>query len=147
MKKDESALEKATALLRSTKTRIAVVGASNDPSKYGNIIVKNLMAHGYQVLPVNPKEATIAGLRAFRSLADVPQPVDIVDVVTPPAVTRQVLRDASDAGFGLVWLQDGSFDQNVIDDAAAAPFKTVHHACIMVVASQAASPSPKAERS
>ena len=140
MKLEGSALEDATALLRTTKTRVAVVGASNDPSKYGNIIVKNLMAHGYHVLPVNPKEATIAGLPAFRSLADVPQPVDIVDVVTPPAVTHRVLEDARQAGIGLVWLQDGSFDQAVIDAAEASPFKTVHHACIMVVARQALRP-------
>ena len=137
MKTVASALEDATALLRSRKTRIAVVGASNDPSKYGNIIVRNLMAHGYQVLPVNPKEATIAGLPVYRSLAFVPKPVDIVDVVTPPAVTRQVLKDVAEAGIGLVWLQDGSFDDAVLEDAAAAPFKTVDHACIMVVARQA----------
>ena len=137
MKTDAPALEEAMALLRSTATRIAVVGASNDPSKYGNIIVKNLVGHGYQVLPVNPKEATIAGLRAFRSLENVPRPIHIVDVVTPPAVTRHVLADAAAAGIGLVWLQDGSFDDAVLAEAAAAPFKTVHHACIMVVARQA----------
>jgi len=137
MQTDESPLEEATALLRNAATRIAVVGASNNPSKYGNIIVKNLMAHGYRVLPVNPKEATIAGLPAFRSLAEVPPPVDIVDVVTPPAATLRILEDATRAGIGLVWLQDGSFDRAVLDAAAAAPFKTVHHACIMVVASQA----------
>ncbi len=140
MKSTTTALSKATALLGSAKTRIAVVGASNEPSKYGNIIVKDLMAHGYQVFPVNPKEATIAGLPAYRSLADVPQPVDIVNVVTPPAVTLRVLDDASKAGVGLVWLQDGSFDQAVIDASAAAPFQTVHHACIMVVARQVARP-------
>ena len=139
MNSTTTALAEATALLRSTKTRIAVVGASNDPSKYGNIIVKNLRAHGYQVLPVNPKEATIAGLPAYRSLADVPQPVDIVDVVTPPAVTLKVLKDASAAGIGLVWLQDGSFDDAVLAAAAKAAFKTVHHACIMVVARTVAS--------
>ena len=137
MKADASALKDATTLLRSTTTRIAVVGASNDPSKYGNIIVKNLMGHGYQVLPVNPKEATIAGLPAFRSLANVPRPVHIVDVVTPPTVTRQVLKDVAGAGLGLVWLQDGSFDDAVLEDAGAAPFKAVHRACIMVVARQA----------
>lgn len=140
MKSTTTALSEATALLRSAKTRIAVVGASNNPAKYGNIIVKNLMAHGYQVFPVNPHEATIAGLPAYRSLADLPQPVDIVDVVTPPAVTLRVLADASQAGLGLVWLQDGSFDQAVLDAAAAAPFTTVHHACIMVVARQALRP-------
>jgi predicted CoA-binding protein len=135
----ETTLDAAKALLRDTATRIAVVGASNDPSKYGNIIVNNLKGHGYVVLPVNPKEAAIAGLPAYRSLADVPKPVDIVNVVTPPAVTRKVLRDAAAAGVPLVWLQDGSFDDAVLADAAKAPFKTVHDACIMVAARVVAS--------
>jgi uncharacterized protein len=134
MSQDRSPLDDAKALLRRTATRIAVVGASNDPSKYGNIIVNNLKAHGYTVLPVNPREAAIAGLPAYRSLAEVPKPVDIVDVVTPPSVTRKILRDAAGAGISLVWLQDGSFDEAVLEDAKAAPFRTVHHACIMVVA-------------
>jgi predicted CoA-binding protein len=134
MSHERSPLDDATALLRRTATRIAVVGASNDPSKYGNIIVNNLKHHGYVVFPVNPREATIAGLPAYRSLADVPKPVDIVDVVTPPAVTRSVMKDAAAAGISLVWLQDGSFDDAVLEVALAAPFKTVHHACIMVVA-------------
>lgn len=129
-----SALADATNLLRNTGTRIAVVGASNDPSKYGNIIVQDLMDHGYEVLPVNPNEAMIEGLPVYRSLADVPKPVDIVDVVTPPDVTREILEDAAAAGCDLVWLQPGSFDDEVLADAAAAPFATVDNACIMVVA-------------
>jgi predicted CoA-binding protein len=140
MKSTTTALADATALLRSVKTRIAVVGASNNPAKYGNIIVKNLTAHGYQVFPVNLREATIAGLPAYHSLAELPEPVDIVNVVTPPAVTRRILADARQAGLGLVWLQDGSFDQGTLDDASAAPFKTVYDACIMVVARQARRP-------
>src|SRR5262245_57311438 len=145
-----AALADATTLLRSTSTRIAVVGASNNPAKFGNIIVKNLLRHGYTVLPVNLHEASIAGLPAFRSLMDVPKPIDIVDVVTPPVATHQVLKDAAAAGAGLVWLQDGSFDASVIAEAEAAPFRTVQHACIMVIASQARagrSPSPRAGRS
>jgi len=137
MKAVSTALEDATALLRSTDTRIAVVGASNDPSKYGNIIVENLLQHGYQVVPVNLKGGTIAGLPAFRSLMELPEAVDIVDVVTPPSATRQVLKDAAAAGLDLVWLQDGSFDRTVLNEAEASPLKVVHHACIMVVASQA----------
>ena len=140
MKSTTTALSEATALLRSAKTRIAVVGASNSPAKYGNIIVKNLMAHGYQVFPVNLHEAKIAGLPAYHSLAELPEPVDIVNVVTPPAVTRRILDDARQAGLDLVWLQDGSFDQAVLDIAAASPFKTVYDACIMVVARQALRP-------
>lgn len=136
MRPDESALNEAKARLRAIATRIAVVGASNDPSKYGNIIVKNLLRHGYQVLPVNPRETTIAGLTVYRSLAEIPKPVDIVDVVTPPAATLRVLQDAAAAGVDLVWLQDGSFDDAVLAAASSSPFRTVHDACIMVVARQ-----------
>lgn len=118
---------------RSRETRIAVVGASNDPAKYGNVIVRDLSAKGYTVLPVNPREREIAGLPAFASLSDVPGPIDIVDVVTPPPVTRKVLEEAARLGLPAVWLQDGSFDDGTLDFAAGAPFRTVHDACIMVV--------------
>lgn len=130
-----SALEHAKDhLRRGAATRIAVVGASNDPQKYGNIIVKDLQRRGYRVFPVNLHETTIAGLPVSRTLADLPEAVDIVDVVTPPAVTKRILKDAEAAGLPLVWLQDGSFDDAVLAQAEAAPFATVAHACIMVVA-------------
>lgn len=120
--------------LRGPHTRIAVVGASNDPAKYGNVIVRNLAARGYSVLPVNPRETEIAGLPAFPNLAAVPGPVHIVNVVTPPAVTLKVLEEASRLGLPAVWLQDGSYDDAVLDAAARSPFRTVHEACIMVAA-------------
>lgn len=137
MRADVSAFEEAKALLRGTATRIAVVGASNDRSKYGNIIVRNLMGHGYRVLPVNPSETTIEGLPAYRTLADAPAPIHIANVVTPPGVTLRVLEDAAAANIALVWLQDGSFDDAVLAAAGRAAFKTVHDACIMIVARQA----------
>jgi uncharacterized protein len=117
---------------RSPRTRIAVVGASNDSAKYGNIIVRNLVAKGYTVLPVNPREEEVAGLPAFPNLAAVPGPVHIVNVVTPPGVTIKVLEEVSRLGLPAVWLQDGSFDEATLDVAARASFKTVHEACIMV---------------
>lgn len=117
---------------RGPETRIAVVGASNDPAKYGNVIVRNLAAKGYTVLPVNPREKEIAGLPAFPSLAAVPGPIHIVNVVTPPAVTKGVLEEAARLGHEAVWLQDGSFDDAVLEAAANAPFRTVRDACIMV---------------
>ena len=112
--------------------RIAVVGASNDPAKYGNVIVRNLSAKGFTVLPVNLHEKEIAGLPVYASLAELPGPVDIVDVVTPPAVTKGVLAEAARLGLPAVWLQDGSYDDAALEIAAKAPFKTVYEACIMV---------------
>ncbi len=118
---------------KSAETRIAVVGASNNPEKYGNIIVNNLKGKGYTVLPVNPKEPTIADLPAYKDLGSIEAPIHIVDFVTPPKVTRKVLERVAELGLPNVWLQDGSFDDDVLDYIAEAPFKTVYNACIMVV--------------
>jgi len=117
---------------RGPETRIAVVGASNDPSKYGNVIVRDLAAKGYTVLPVNPREKEIAGIPAYPGLASVPGPIHIVNVVTPPPVTRKVLEEAASLGLPAVWLQDGSYDEEALEFAAKAPFRTVWEACIMV---------------
>jgi hypothetical protein len=118
---------------KSEDTRIAVVGASNNPEKYGNIIVRNLKEKGYRVLPVNPKEDEIEGLPVYHSLDEIDQPVDIVDFVTPPKVTRKSLEAMAALGLKNAWLQDGSYDDEVLEFVARAPFKTVYDACIMVV--------------
>jgi len=115
------------------QTRIAVVGASNDPNKYGNIIVKNLESKGYTVLPVNPREPEIAGLTAYADLASVPGPIHIIDFVTPPPVTMKILQHLDPGAARSFWLQDGSFDDAVIEFAEGRFPNLVHHACIMVV--------------
>ncbi|MBM4394619.1 MAG: CoA-binding protein [Deltaproteobacteria bacterium] len=114
-------------------TRIAVVGASNNPEKYGNVIVRNLHGKGYAVLPVNPREPEIAGLAAYRDVASVPRPVHVVDFVTPPGVTLEVLRGLDPSSVGAVWLQDGSFDDAVVACAEERFATVVRDACIMVV--------------
>ena len=119
--------------MKTTETRIAVIGASNNPEKYGNIIPGNLKGKGYAVLPVNPKEDEIQGLPVFRTAADLPDPVHIVDMVTPPRITYAILEDLDPARFPVIWLQDGSFDDDVIALAEARFDTVVHHACIMVV--------------
>jgi predicted CoA-binding protein len=134
MTRTASALDEARTLLRHRRTRIAVVGASNDPRKFGNIILNDLKMRGYDVIPINLHERTIAGLRVYRLLADVPKPIDLVNIVTPPDATLAILRDAEAAGIGLVWLQPGSFDSAVLAAASAAPFRTARDACVMVEA-------------
>ena len=117
---------------RGPETRIAVVGASNHPEKYGNVIVRNLAGKGYTVLPVNPHETEIAGLPAWPNLEAVPGPVHIVNVVVPPPVTLEILAKVERLGLPAVWLQDGSFDDACLEAAAKAPYRTVYDACIMV---------------
>jgi predicted CoA-binding protein len=123
-----------TAFLKnkSPETRIAVVGASNSPEKYGNIIVRQLAGQGYAVLPVNPKEATIGDLTAYPNINVVPEPVDIVDFVTPPAATLKILEGMRPAVFKVIWFQDGSWDDACVTYAQSRFDTVVYHACIMV---------------
>jgi predicted CoA-binding protein len=127
--------QEVLALLRNKgpETRIAVVGASNNPEKYGNAIVRNLQQKGYTVLPVNPRENEVAGLPAYASLRDVPAPIHVVDMVVPPPVTLAAMKEAAELKVPAVFLQDGSYDDAVLAYAATAPFKTMYEACIMVV--------------
>lgn len=123
------------ALHRHTpETRIAVIGASNDPAKYGNTIVKNLVRHGYAVLPIHPSARQIAGLPAYARTADVAGPIAIADFVVPPAVALRVLDELDPQQIAVIWLQPGSFDEAVVTAARAKFRDVVVGDCIMVVA-------------
>ncbi len=76
----------------------AVVGASTDRSKYGNKVLRCYQQHGRKVYPVNPRAPTVEGLRAYPSLAALPERVPAVSVITPPEITVQVVREAHAAG-------------------------------------------------
>ena len=123
----------ARLAVKTPATRIAVIGASNDPTKYGNIIPGNLKGKGYTVLPVNPKADEIQGLPVYATPAALPDPVHIVDLVTPPKITRAILEQLDANRFKTIWLQDGSFDDEIVAFAEAKFDTVVHHACIMVV--------------
>ncbi|MFN2244323.1 MAG: CoA-binding protein, partial [Anaerolineae bacterium] len=66
----------------------AVVGASRDPRKFGYQVFRSLRDAGYVVYPVNPKGGELEGEKVYRSLAELPQPPEVVDMVVPPAVTE-----------------------------------------------------------
>jgi uncharacterized protein len=119
---------------KSASTRIAVIGASNNPEKYGNIIVKNLSGKGYTVLPVNPREEEIAGLSAFSSTDALPDPVHLVNLVTPPKVSASVIENLDPVRFKALWFQDGSFNDAIISRAQERFDVVIYNACIMVVA-------------
>ena len=75
---------------------IAVVGATDRPGKFGGKIYRNLKGKGYRVVAVNPGRATVDGDEAFGSIADLPEPPDIVNIVVPPPRTLRVLDDVAE---------------------------------------------------
>jgi predicted CoA-binding protein len=110
----------------------AVVGASEDPSKFGHKIAVDLHRAGYRIYPVNPKGGVIDGLKVYPSLAALPETPEVVDIVVPPAVTEQIVREINDLGLKRVWMQPGAESQLAIEYCEAHGIDVVHRACAMV---------------
>ncbi len=106
-------MEDLIKLLNSPGTLVALVGASEDPSKYGSIIYRDLRGKGINVVPVNPNRERIHGDRAYASLAELPQKPDIVNLVTPAEISLQILKQCHSLGYLDVWLQPGASDDKV----------------------------------
>ena len=122
-----------TELLRDPSTTIAVVGATDDPSKYGNRIFRDLVNKGFTVWPVNPKRDTVEGVEAYPSVADLPDTPTIVDFVVPPRFTLAVLQQCLDLGYMNVWIQPGAEDEAVLEYLQENGFNYVADGpCIMV---------------
>lgn len=87
---------------------IAVVGASIDRSKAAGEIPAYLQSQGYRIIPVNPARDTVLGEPAVKSLADIDEPVDVVDVFRPAAEGPGIARDAAAIGARVIWFQPGT---------------------------------------
>jgi uncharacterized protein len=84
-----------------------VVGASADRSKYGNKVLRCYLQNGRQAIPVHPREETVEGIPCVTSVAELP--VDAaISVITPPAITEQVVEAAIARGIRHVWMQPGA---------------------------------------
>jgi uncharacterized protein len=114
----------------STKN-IAIIGASNDRAKFGNKSVRAFRQQGYEVFPVNPREETIEGLRAFKSIRDVPVRPQMVSVYLPPSVLLKVLPDIAARGCDELWLNPGTESDEVIAEAERLGLNIVQ-ACSIV---------------
>jgi predicted CoA-binding protein len=110
----------------------AVVGASRDRSKYGNRVFRSLRAAGYVVYPVNPKGGELEGLKVYPTLADLPEPPEVIDLVVPPVVTEQIVRQAHQLGLTRIWMQPGAESEAAIAYCRAHGIQVVYHACAMI---------------
>lgn len=93
-------------ILKKAKT-IAIVGCSRDDTKYSNIVARFLQGAGYRVIPVNPTADNIIGEKCYKSLLDVPEKVDMVDVFRPSEDTPEIAKQAVKIGAKVLWLQEG----------------------------------------
>jgi uncharacterized protein len=119
-------------ILREART-IAVVGASPDPARPSHGVTAYLLRAGYRVLPVNPRVGEVLGLRCLASLAELEEPVDLVDVFRRPEHCGEVAREAVAAGAGALWLQLGVVSPEARRVAEEHGIDYVEDACTAIV--------------
>jgi len=110
---------------------VAVIGASADRSKFGNKAVRAYARQGFTVFPVNPKEAEIEGLPAFKSISDVPERPNLISVYLPPPVLLKVLPAIAAKGCDEFWLNPGTESDEVLVEAERLGLNVIQ-ACSIV---------------
>lgn len=112
---------------------IAIIGASNNPNKFGNKAVRAYVRQGYTVYPVNPHEETIEGLRAFKSITDIPVRPAMVSVYVPPDVLLTLLPEIAAKGCDELWLNPGAESEAVLVEAERLGLKAIQACSIVAV--------------
>jgi len=114
---------------------IAIIGASNDRSKFGNKALRAFRNQGYTVVPINPREATVEGESAYKSVLDYPGPIDEATFYVAPRFGLKVLDDIAAKGISTVWLNPGADGPEVVDRARALGLKPIV-ACSIIAAGE-----------
>ena len=114
---------------------VAVIGASNDRRKFGNRALRAYQQQGYTVVPINAHEDQVEGLKAYRSILDVPGPVDMASFYVQPEVGEQIIADVAAKGVREVWLNPGADSDALIDRSKALGIQPIV-ACSIVAIGQ-----------
>lgn len=112
--------------------RIAIVGATNDSRKYGNIIYRDLKNKGYSVYGINHKASTIDGDKAYHSLKELDFSPDIINIVVHPKIGFEIIKTACDMELDYFWLQPGAESDEIISYLQNNGKTFLANSCVMV---------------
>jgi predicted CoA-binding protein len=112
---------------------VAILGASNNRAKYGNKAVRAFQQQGYTVHPVNPRESTIEGLPAFKSVLHLPTRPQMISVYLPPPVLLKLLPDIAAKGCDELWLNPGAESPEVLEAAERLGLNVIQACSILGV--------------
>jgi uncharacterized protein len=104
---------------------VAVIGASTNRRKFGNRAVRAYRDQGYTVIPINPHEAEVEGLKAYASVLDVPGPIDMASIYLQPSIGEQVIAEIARKGIPEVWINPGAESDELIARARALGIQPV----------------------
>lgn len=109
----------------------AVVGVSQDHDKFGNKIYRRLKDRGYEVYAINPGLETVEGDKCYKNLSELPKLPEVVDMVVSPKRGKPVLEEAASLGIPYIWLQPGTYDDDVMKQIDESGLEAVQ-ACVLV---------------
>ena|SRR5256885_16388070 len=117
-------------LLVNVKT-IAVVGLSSNPMRPSFGVSQYMLRHGYRIIPVNPNEQMVLGQKAYASLTEVPEKIDLIDVFRRPEFVPEIIDELIRLKIPAVWLQEGVVHQSAAEKARDAGVMVVMDKCIL----------------
>jgi predicted CoA-binding protein len=114
---------------------VAVIGASSNRNKFGNRAVRAFLQQGYTVIPINPHEAEVEGLKTYRSVMDVPGAIDMASFYVPPEIGLRLIDEVARKGIPEVWLNPGADSDKLIARAKSLNIQPIV-ACSVVAIGQ-----------
>jgi len=114
---------------------VAVIGASSNRRKFGNRALRAYRQQGYTVVPINPHETEVEGVKAYRSVLEFPGPIDMASFYVPPEVGEQVIAEVAQKGIPEVWLNPGAESDELIARAKSLRIQPIV-ACSIVAIGQ-----------
>src|SRR5438552_1216069 len=112
---------------------VAVIGASSNRQKFGNRALRAFRQQGYTVLPINPHEAEVEGLKTFASVLDVPGGIDMATFYVPPEIGEQVIEEVAQKKIPEVWLNPGAESDALIARARALSIQPIVACSIIAI--------------
>ncbi|MCC2645900.1 MAG: CoA-binding protein [Burkholderiales bacterium] len=111
----------------------AVIGASNNRDKFGNKVLRCFIKHKKTVYPIHPIEKEIEQLRCLKSVAQLPDTVESISIITPPLLTEKIIAQAVNKGIKNIWMQPGAASQSAIDECIRNGINVIANGpCILV---------------
>ncbi|MDF2519952.1 MAG: CoA-binding protein [Clostridia bacterium] len=110
----------------------AVVGATQDTSKFGYKVFNKLKTKGYNVYPVNPKLDELDGVKCYHSISDIEAQVDVINLIVNPKVGMGVIEAAKEKGIKNIWCQPGAESPELIEKAKSYGMNIIYNECVLV---------------
>lgn len=117
-------------VLKESKT-IAVVGASNNPTRPSYEVAQYLQEQGFKIIPVNPTLSNLFGEKGYPDVASIPEPIDVVDIFRNPDAVPEIVEQAIEKKAKVVWMQPGAENMTAAERAQEAGLTVIMGVCMM----------------